>query len=144
MFRNWCKGEKWGAREWELTVTDLLCHMQKTVLKGEDFILVGSHNSTSLQHFPKMYYYLLLSITDPHDRNMLLKTTTPCIRWNIFLPIPYPHYILFCLTPPGCVANFCNSVKKNQHYPQNCILLQHFEVTRVTNMLTVNNHSTKN
>ena len=36
LFRNWCKGEKWGARECELTVTNLLCHTQNAVSNGEE------------------------------------------------------------------------------------------------------------
>ena len=45
----------------------------------------------------------------------MLKTTTPCNRWKIFLSLLHPHYILFSLTTLQRVANFCNSIRKIQN-----------------------------
>ena len=45
----------------------------------------------------------------------MLKTTTPCNRWKIDFsidPVPSCHYILFSLTTPQRVSNFCAGVRK--------------------------------
>ena len=52
---------------------------------------------------PEMYYYasptLRSETTLPLKKTTarMLKTTTPCNRWKIFLLMPYSHVITFCL-----------------------------------------------
>ena len=82
-------------------------------------LMVGSHDRRSLQLFPKMYYYasptLRSETTLPlKDHSTYVKITTPCNRWFFFSidPVPSCHYILFSLTTPRRVWNFCDSVKR--------------------------------
>ena len=82
-------------------------------------VIVGLHDRRSLQLFPKLYYYasptLRSETTLPlKDHSTYVKITTPCNRWFFFSidPVPSCHYILFSLTTPRRVWNFCDSVKR--------------------------------
>ena len=69
----------------------------------------------------------------------MLKTTTPCNRWKIFLSIPYPHIITFCLVwqHHDVFQTSATASKSLRIEPKSCILMQPFEVTCVRNLLIV-------
>ena len=110
-------------------------------------LIVGSHDRRSLQLFPKMYYYAsptlssetTLPLKNPTER--MLKTTTPCNRWKIFLSIPYPHVITFCLVwqHHDVFQTSATASKSLRIEPKSCILMQLFEATCVRNLLIVKN-----
>ena len=64
----------------------------------------------------------------------MLKTTTPCNRWKIFLSIPYPHVITICLVwqHHDMFQTSATASKRWRIKPKSCILMQFFEATWVT------------
>ena len=76
----------------------------------------------------------------------MLKTTTPCNRWKIFLSIPYPHVITFCLVwqHHDVFQTSATASKRLRIEPKSCILMQLFEAACVRNLLIVKNLEHKN
>ena len=70
----------------------------------------------------------------------MLKTTTPCNRWMIFLSIPYPHGVTFCLVwQHHDVFHIPVTTSKRLRIgPKIWILLGLFEATCIINLLIVN------
>ena len=70
----------------------------------------------------------------------MLKTTIPCNRWKIFLSIPYPHVITFCLVwqHHDVFQTSVTASKRLRIEPKSCIM-QLFEATCVRNLLIVKN-----
>ena len=66
----------------------------------------------------------------------MLKTTTPCNRWKIFLSIPYLHVITFYLVwqHHDVFQTSATASKRLRIEPKSCILMQLFEATYVRNL----------
>ena len=64
--------------------------------------------------------------------------TTPCHRWKIFLSIPYPYVITFCLVWQHHDV-LQTASKRLRIGPKSCLLLQLFQATCVRNLLIVKN-----
>ena len=71
----------------------------------------------------------------------MLKTTTPCNRWEIFLSILYPHVITFCLVWQlhNMFQTSVTASKRLKIKLKSCILMQLFGATCVRNLLIVKN-----
>ena len=122
-------------------------HIHSNCLKTKlETLMVGSHDQRSLQLFPKMYYYasptLRSETTLPlKNTNAHMLKTTPCNRWKIFLSIPYPHVITFCLVwqHHDVFQTSATASKRLRIEPKSCIHMQLFEATCVRNLLIVKN-----
>ena len=76
----------------------------------------------------------------------MLKTTTPCNRWKIFLSILYPYVITFCLVwqHHDVFQTSATASKRLRIEPKSCKPMQLFEATCVKNLLIVKKSRARN